>query len=237
MQRIDFDTIDSTNTYLKNNYEKLENMTFVGALLQTEGRGRNNRRWLSNRGDSLMFSLLIKDPVLLENYRSLSVLAAYCVVRVLERQGIRELSIKWPNDVYAGDEKICGILLEGVSREKLECLIIGSGLNVNQKAFEGEYLRQPTSVYLQTGRLTDLETLKTESYEEFEKNLERLENGHDFHSEIVRFDYLKGRTVMAEIRGSRQEVTIIGINDDYSLRVSHNGDELNIDSGEITFHL
>ncbi|MBQ2214368.1 MAG: hypothetical protein II414_07385, partial [Erysipelotrichaceae bacterium] len=76
MQRIDFDTIDSTNTYLKNNYEKLENMTFVSALLQTEGRGRNNRRWLSNRGDSLMFSLLIKDPVLLENYRSLSVLAA-----------------------------------------------------------------------------------------------------------------------------------------------------------------
>ena len=42
---------------------------------------------------------------------------------------------------------------------------------------------------------------------------------------------------MAEIRGSRQEVTIIGVNDDYSLRVSHNGDELNIDSGEITFHL
>ena len=237
MQRIDFDTIDSTNTYLKSHYGELQDMTFVSALLQTGGRGRNNRKWFSNKGDSLMFSLLLKDPEILKEYKALSVLSAYSVVKVLERQGIIDLKIKWPNDVYAGDKKICGILLEGVSVEQLECLIIGTGININQEAFEGEYLHEPTSVFLQTGRKTDLEELKNEVYSEFVKNLELIRQGHDFHPEIAEYDYLKGKTVLAEIKGSRREVTVKGINEDYSLGVCYGGNEFDIDSGEITFHL
>jgi len=66
MQRIDFDTIDSTNTFLKNNYDHLPDMTFVSAMLQTAGRGRNNRRWLSDRGNSLMFSVLLLNRYYME---------------------------------------------------------------------------------------------------------------------------------------------------------------------------
>ena len=237
MQRIDFDTVDSTNTYLKNKYGELEDMTFVSALLQTEGRGRNNRKWFSNKGDSLMFSLLLKDEVFLKNYRCLSVLAAYSVIKALEKHEIRDLSIKWPNDVYAGEEKICGILLEGVAREQMECLIIGTGINVNQESFEGEYLRKPTSVYRQTGKHVDLEELKNTVYTEFEKNLELLKEEHDFYPEIARYDYLKGRNAVAEINGKKEEVMIRGINEDYSLRICYHGNESDIESGEITFHL
>ena len=92
MQRIDFDTVDSTNTYLKNNYGELKDMTFVSALLQTAGRGRNNRKWLSEKGDSLMFSILLKDEVFLASYRPLSVLAACSVIKALEQYGISDLS-------------------------------------------------------------------------------------------------------------------------------------------------
>ena len=237
MHRIDFDTIDSTNTYLKDHYGELQDMTFVSALLQTGGRGRNNRKWFSDKGDSLMFSLLLKEQEILKEYKALSVLSAYSVVKVLKKLGISDLMIKWPNDVYAQNKKICGILLEGVSREKLECLIVGTGLNVNQQAFEGEYLHEPTSVYLQTGRKTDLEELKNEVYAMFAGNLELLRQGHDFHPEIAEHDYLRGRKVLAEIRGSREEVTVRGINEDYSLGVCYGGNEFDIDSGEITFHL
>ena len=237
MQRIDFDTVDSTNTYLKNNYGELKDMTFVSALLQTAGRGRNNRKWLSEKGDSLMFSILLKDEVFLANYRCLSVLAAYSVIKALEQYGIRDLSIKWPNDVYAGEEKICGILLEGVAREMMECLIIGTGINVNQESFEGEYLRKPTSVYLQTGKHVELEELKNTVYAQFSENLELLKKGHDFYPDIARYDYLKGRNAVAEINGQREEVMIRGINDNYSLRICYRGNESDIESGEITFHL
>lgn len=237
MQRIDFDTIDSTNTFLKNNYDHLQDMTFVSALLQTAGRGRNNRRWISDKGNSLMFSVLLLDRYYLEHYRCLSILAAYAVIKVLEMNGLKDLSLKWPNDVYAGGEKICGILLEGVSREKMECLIIGVGINVNQRSFEGDYLRKPTSVYLQTGKITDIEAFKEQVYGVFERNLELLREGHDFYDEIIRYDYLKGRKAVAEINGSRKEVEILGINRDYTLRIRYDGNESDMDSGEITFHL
>lgn len=237
MERIDLDTVDSTNTYLKNNYSGLRNMTFVSALLQTAGRGRKNRRWLSEKGQSLLFSLLLLDPFYLDHHKKLSLLSAYSVIKALEKYGIKNLTVKWPNDVYAGDEKICGILLEAVSRDRMECLIIGIGLNVNQKSFEGEYLRQPTSVYLQRGCVTDLEELKAAVYAVMEENLEKLKSGHDFFEQIAAYDYLKGKTVFAEIKGLKTEAEVKGINEDCTLRICCGDNEFDIDSGEISFHL
>ena len=60
MNRIHFESIDSTNTYLKKNYQKLEDMTFVSASLQTQGRGRNNRIWQAD-DKNLLCSILLKD--------------------------------------------------------------------------------------------------------------------------------------------------------------------------------
>ena len=236
MKTIEFDSIDSTNTYLKENYEKLDDLTFVSALLQTAGRGRNNRRWLAEKGSSLMFSLLLKDHFYLDNYRCLSVLAAYNVVKVLEKYQVRDLMIKWPNDVYAGGKKICGILLEAVSRNQLECLIIGTGINVLQESFEGDYLHMPTSLFLETGRKVDLEQFKKEVYESFINSLNRLKEGHDFHQEIVQYDYLKGKEVYACVKGVNRAVKVMGINHDYSLKISFENVETDIDSGEISFH-
>ena len=133
MKELFFETIDSTNTYLKQNYENLDNFTFVRADLQTSGRGRSSRKWLSKKGDNLLFSLLIKDKELINKYKALSINSAYLVLKILEEYGLKNLSLKWPNDIYVNGNKICGILLESVSKQEIECLIIGIGLNVNQK--------------------------------------------------------------------------------------------------------
>ena len=58
---IEFDKIDSTSTFLKENYEKFDNFTLVFAKEQTNGHGRMKRKWHSNYGDAILFSLLIKD--------------------------------------------------------------------------------------------------------------------------------------------------------------------------------
>ena len=77
MKQLFFETIDSTNTFLKKHYEEYEDMTFVGAAYQSAGRGRSERQWLSLKGQNLMFSLLIKDLDVMKEFKPLSVVSAY----------------------------------------------------------------------------------------------------------------------------------------------------------------
>ena len=139
---IDFDVIDSTNLYLKQNYQNEDNFTFVSALFQNKGKGRNVRKWQSTSGDNLLFSLLIKDKNILKNYQCLSMLTATAIFKVLKSLSIENVSIKWPNDVYVNDKKICGILLEGISYDnELKAIVIGVGLNVNENSFNNDSWR------------------------------------------------------------------------------------------------
>ena len=237
MKQLFFETIDSTNTFLKKHYEEYEDMTFVGAAYQSAGRGRSERQWLSLKGQNLMFSLLIKDQDIMKEFKALSVIAAYSVLEVMKGYGMEDLSIKWPNDVYVKDEKICGILLEGVSMDEMKCLIIGIGINVNQTAFEGDYLHAPTSMKKVLGEHVDLDLFREKIYQGLNDNIAKLKRGHDFYSEIATYDYLKGKSAYARIDGANKAIDIIGIDADYSLKILDEGKERNISSSEITFHI
>ena len=237
MKTLFFETIDSTNTYLKKHYEEHEDMTFVAAGLQTAGRGRSERNWKASAGKNLTFSLLIKDEEVMKEYKALSVLAACSVLSVLKEYGIDDLMIKWPNDVYAGEKKICGILLEGVSKEKMECLIIGIGINVNEESFEGDYLHMPTSMRLELNEEIDLNIFREKIYERLSENIEQLKKGTDFYPEISAYDYLKGKTASCEIKGQNRQIEVIGINEDYSLKVICEKEVMDLSSSEVTFHI
>ncbi|MBR5341361.1 MAG: biotin--[Erysipelotrichaceae bacterium] len=237
MRKLFFESLNSTNTYLKEHYPELEDLTFVFAEYQSEGKGRNGRKWLSDKGESLMFSILIKDQTLIQKYQSLSVICAYTILKVLKDYGIEDVMIKWPNDVYVKDCKICGILLEAVSREMIEALICGIGLNVNQKEFAGEYNTEPVSMRMLLNREIEIRELQERVSESFIENIEKLKRGYDFHEEISGYDYLKDKEVFALIGNERKRVKVTGIDEDYSLKVNCDGEDLNISSGEITFHL
>lgn len=234
MKTIHFETIDSTNTYLKENYEKLDNFTFVSADFQSAGRGRNNRNWKSEKGENLLFSLLIKDKALIDKFSSLSVISAFSIIKALN---LEHLSIKWPNDIYYKDSKLCGILLEAVTRNEIECLIIGIGLNVNQREFVGEYKRTPTSLYQITNQSQDMRLLKDKIFNQIYSDFMKVKEGYDFYNDIKEYDYLKDREVYAEINNDVQQIKVIGIDSDYSLKVLKDNEIYNLSSGEITFHL
>ncbi len=234
MNTIHFETIDSTNTYLKQNYKNLDNFTFVSADFQSAGRGRNNRNWKSEKGENLLFSLLIKDESLIKEFKSLSIISALSVIEAID---LPDLSIKWPNDVYYKDNKLVGILLEGVSTDKIECLIIGIGINVNQKEFIGDYKREPTSLCKILNKDINIETLKEKVYKQIESNFKLVKNNYDFYKKIVKLDYLKNKEVYAEINNELRNIKVLGINKDYSLKVKKDNDILNLQSGEITFHV
>lgn len=232
MKELFFETIDSTNTYLKQNYENLDNFTFVRADLQTSGRGRSSRKWLSKKGDNLLFSLLIKDKELINKYKSLSINSAYLVLKILEEYGLKNLSLKWPNDIYVNGNKICGILLESVSKQEIECLIIGIGLNVNQKEFVGDYLIKPTSMINELNKDIDLIELKNKIFNSLLNNLNK-----DYYTEIIKYDYLKNKTVNVVIHNENKTVKVLGINKDYSLKIVLDEEERDIYAGEISFHV
>ena len=234
MKTIHFETIDSTNTYLKENYEKLDNFTFVSADFQSAGRGRNNRNWKSEKGENLLFSLLIKDKALIDKFSSLSVISAFSIIKALN---LEYLSIKWPNDIYYKDSKLCGILLEAVTKNEIECLIIGIGLNVNQREFVGEYKRTPTSLYQITNQTQDMRLLKDKIFNQIYYDFMKVKEGYDFYNDIKEYDYLKDREVYAEINNEVKQIKVLGIDSDYSLKVLQDNKTYNLFSGEVTFHL
>ncbi len=237
MKELFFEQIDSTNVYLKDHYEDLEDMTFVRADYQSAGRGRSGRKWNGEKGQALMFSLLIKDERVIERFKVLSVLSAYSVLSVLEGYGLKDLSIKWPNDVYAGDKKICGILLESMSRYKIECLIVGIGLNVNQESFEGDFLHEPVSMLQLLGKRISIDEVKEKVYCELSKNILKLKDGEDLYPLFQKYDYLKGKSVYASIGKQRKLVSVVGIDRDCSLLVKDGQELLRLDSDEVTFHI
>ncbi len=132
---IEFDMIDSTNEYLKNHYQKLPNFTIVKANYQTKGHGQFGRVWESNYKENLMFSILIKKdlPFLANDINPIVVSAIF---NTLDEFDV-DCRYKYPNDIYIGNRKIAGILIETkYDNQELEYMIIGIGLNMNQEKFD-----------------------------------------------------------------------------------------------------
>lgn len=142
--------VDSTNDEARRHISEIDNLSVVSALEQTKGRGQHGNTWLSMPGENLTFSLIVKDFRIKANEQSaISQATALSLTKLLGRHGI-EARIKWPNDIYAGDNKICGILIENsLKGMEIDWSIIGIGLNVNQTSFP-EHLPNPTSMRLCT---------------------------------------------------------------------------------------
>jgi BirA family biotin operon repressor/biotin-[acetyl-CoA-carboxylase] ligase len=157
--------VDSTNDEARRHISEIDNLSVVSALEQTKGRGQRGNRWSSQPGENLTFSLVVKDFRIKANEQSaISQATALSLVDLLSRHEIKA-RIKWPNDIYAGDEKICGILIENsLKGSEIDWSIIGIGLNVNQTTFP-EDLPNPTSMKLCTGNSNPYNT--REILEEF----------------------------------------------------------------------
>jgi len=131
--------VGSTNTYLKDNSELLkEHGLVVIAEMQTSGRGRAGRKFVSLPDKNVTFSVVLHPGLALGEVQVFALLAGIVVARVLENyiDGVR---LKWPNDVLVNGKKICGILLETITipQQNFPVLILGIGLNT--KGFLKEY--------------------------------------------------------------------------------------------------
>ena len=226
---VKFKQIDSTNNYLKNSYKLLNNFTFVVTDYQTNGKGRNDRVWSSEEGKNLMFSFLIKDQDLLKKFSALSIISAVEVAKLLEDYQIKDVSIKWPNDILIGDKKVCGILLEG---QILEYLVVGIGLNVNQKVFPEGLRRPATSLSLEANKDFDINELEQKLFSNIVKDLSNLDE-EAILNYFRNHNYLLNKRVKALVNDQPFIGEVIGIDANYFLQIKTSDMLLHIDSGEI----
>jgi BirA family biotin operon repressor/biotin-[acetyl-CoA-carboxylase] ligase len=126
------DRVESTNTALLALSQRgAAHKTLLLAEIQTAGRGRRGRAWLSRLGGGLTFSLLWRFTRPLTGLSGLSLVVGLALVRGLRRLGIESARVKWPNDILLGDRKLAGILIE-TQGDMLSgaTAVIGVGLNV-----------------------------------------------------------------------------------------------------------
>ncbi|MBQ3101512.1 biotin--[bacterium] len=157
MDIINFEEIDSTNSYAKANLKNLNDMTVLSTDLQTAGHGQFNRYWhSSNKNGGNCYITIILKPKNKEHVGKITSFASLIIGKTLEKYGL-EPKFKYPNDVMISGKKIAGILAEATSHgEELIGIALGMGINLNLEKEELETIDQPaTSIFNETGRVVD----------------------------------------------------------------------------------
>lgn len=147
---------DSTNRYLNElcnqSATPLSELTTVCAEYQTAGKGQRGNSWEAAKGKNLLFSIVLY-PTFMEAQQQfiLSQIVSLSIKDVLDKL-VENISIKWPNDIYWKEKKICGILIENdLQGHYINRCIIGIGLNVNQESFQSD-APNPVSLKQITGQ-------------------------------------------------------------------------------------
>lgn len=172
-------TIDSTNDYLKHisKAEDAQEDIVVWSLEQTAGRGQMGTQWLTEAGKNLTFSVFRKVKRISIEEQFFALMAASLAVKdVLNKLLIKNVRVKWPNDILTDNDKICGILIESVIKKgQLDAMIIGVGLNVNQTVWKNA--PRATSIKTRTGIHFDLEEILTLLLNQFHHYVQLLLKG------------------------------------------------------------
>lgn len=179
MKFISVPELDSTNTYLASIADKSEPYTVVVADRQTAGRGQRGNSWEAEPGKNLTFSVLLKPEHVKAADQFIISQAVSVAIAVTLSKRIRyagEVAVKWPNDIYVDNQKICGILIENsLMGDKISRSIVGVGLNVNQKVFTSG-APNPVSLIHIIGEPTDRFALLKDLCVAIERHVEAIAN-------------------------------------------------------------
>ena len=150
------ETVDSTNSELRRNIDSSDNLSVIAAECQNAGRGQGDHTWFASPGKNLTFSILFRFPagssftLKASQARTITEITTLAIRDYLGKKGI-SARIKWPNDIWIENRKICGILIENtLDKDRIATSIVGIGLNVNETGWP-ESLPNPVSMKDLTG--------------------------------------------------------------------------------------
>ncbi|MFK9093436.1 biotin--[acetyl-CoA-carboxylase] ligase [Bacillus salipaludis] len=188
---------------------------------QLSGKGRMNRAWHSPKYSGIWMSLILRPNIPLTNAPQLTLLTAVAIVQAMEEETGLQPVIKWPNDILLNGKKVTGILTElQAEADRIHSIIIGIGINVNQKKedFPSELQEKASSLFIESGKLISRAGLIRSIFKHFEKlYLLYLEQGF-FPIKLLWEGYavsigkiLKARTLTNVIEGKALGITDEGV--------------------------
>ena len=217
MRIVRFDSLESTNKYCEAlDLAEVEDFTCYWALEQTAGIGQRGNVWASASRENLTFSLVLH-PTFLPADRQFKLTEALslALVDVLkdfkDLKDPKDLKVKWPNDIHVDGKKICGTLVSTrLSGNAISSAVCGIGLNVNQTSFP-DWVPNPTSLSLLTGREYELEPLLRQLLACIERRYNELKAGLDPEPEYL--EHLLNLGLPARYRYNEEEIeaTITGV--------------------------
>jgi BirA family transcriptional regulator, biotin operon repressor / biotin---[acetyl-CoA-carboxylase] ligase len=232
------ETVDSTNNYAKTlTLGEFDEGTVVIAEHQTAGRGRHDHVWFAESGKNLTFSVLLKPRIAPRLTGIISIYAGLAVVQAVEELYSLQLECKWPNDILLNRKKLCGILSEGVFQgERLNGVVIGIGMNVNQVAFPPSLEHTATSLARHLGRGLDRIHILVKILEKLEELYNVLQRGDapSILAEWRRRSGMFGRELMIVQNGQCLKGIAHSLADDGALVITIDGKERKVFAGEVT---
>lgn len=237
-----FEHLPSTNAYCTDfiTKNKPSEGTVISASNQTAGRGQHGSIWESRANQNLTLSIILYPTFLLPKHQFwLSQSVALGVRDFIAANIDKKVWIKWANDVYIGNKKVAGILIQNaISGSSINNSIIGIGININQSEFGFEGNQRATSLLLATQKLQNLDSLRQELFWHIETRYLQLKR-NDIHK--IQSDYMdvlyqyKERKEYELPTGERFMGTIEGIAPNGQLVIKRNGVLLKFNIKEVRF--
>src|SRR5574344_1064990 len=157
--------IPSTQTYLLNalNEREFDDYSVVASFNQTQGKGQATHKWESEKNKNISFSIVLKDKnILAQNQFQITQIISLAIVDMIKKYIKQEVYIKWPNDIYVKQNKICGFLTQNkIIGNTIDISVCGIGINVNQTLFV--FAPNPTSLCLETNKEYELKSILNET--------------------------------------------------------------------------
>ena len=233
-----FDIIDSTNNYAKKlASDGAPSGTTVVSDMQTAGKGRLDRRFVSPAGGSIYMSVILRPDTDLKSSQLITSCIAAAAAQAVDKVCGTDVKIKWVNDLYLNGKKICGILTEAsINFESggLDYAVAGIGINLRsiKETLPEELLEKATSIEDETGKIPPRSRLIAEILNNLDKYLDELES-KSFLDEYRRRSFIIGKHVAVSKFSDERTALALGISDDAGLIVRYDDQtEEILNSGE-----
>lgn len=230
------DITDSTNSLAKRESNKKDGTIFV-ANMQTAGRGRNGKSWISKSDEGLWFSILLKPQKNVSELSGLTIAVGLAVLNAINKLAGVKAMIKWPNDIVLDGKKLCGVLCESVIHDGIcECLVCGIGINILSESFDEQISSVATSLKISTGKEFSREEICAEILNELEiLYFEYLKNGlGNLIANYKENCITLGKGIVLISDEGKKDALAVDVGDDGELIVIINGEKKHISSGEVS---
>lgn len=227
-----FDSLGSTNDEARDQAKvgAAEGLCIVAGQ-QTAGRGRNGRRWVSEKDAGLLFSIVLRPTFEIRYFPLITLAAGVAAHDTLASFGV-EPDIKWVNDILVGEKKICGILAEMTDTNSGQAVILGVGMNLRSYSYPPEIADVATSLEAETLAEHNGRTVLAKFNERFADVYGLLANGGKtgilLDEWAKRSSFYSGKHVRIKLAKGEIEGVTDGLESDGSLRVKMSSGEVSV---------